>query len=140
MTTRLFSDVANSSKFVGRVGWGFQFDPWVDSQVPFEIDPDYNPCGFQVLCEKPFADIGVDRIALHFSQSCPPELVDHIDFVVTFPLVEGEQALQDSDLASKSPCLDQSLDESRECVDARLLQKTAEGSDSGNDLGLLLSE
>ena len=81
-----FLDVANSSKLIGRISWSGYFEPWVTATFFSNCGNfDEHPCCFQYICERPFSDIGIDRLALHLSHNCPKELVDAIYFRSNLP-------------------------------------------------------
>jgi len=83
----LFSDLDNSTKFIGRVRHSESFDAWVDTRVidGALLNVDQNPCLYQWICadgvNKPFQFS--DDEALYVNHNCPESLVHKIRFDTT---------------------------------------------------------
>lgn len=101
-TGPLVIDEEASTKLEVILGWQYFFDLYVERLVTdVELDSDRHICAFQWRLEQPFKTVD-ERFALTVVQNCPTDIIEKINFVLTFPdhtdkvlLVDNHSALSD---------------------------------------------
>jgi len=91
-------------------------------------------CYFRFVVEQPYSAAGDDRTSIAVTHNCPAELVESIDFSITFSDTEGAYTIVDDDKARTLTGVDGLTADGLAC--GSLVAKTAAGSATAGDCGV----
>ena len=134
-------DESASTKLVGIFGWQYFYDLYVDSlhssndDLPASYAEGRHLCYFRFVVEQPYSAAGDSRTSIAVTHNCPAELIESIDFSITFSNTEGAYTIVDDDKSRDSDGY--LVDLTKTSFDCgSLLAKTEAGSGDSSDCGV----